>query len=110
MERYAANGRRPYHWWLFEAEALGIKFNFGRDWERQAAILYEHDWLEPDERAMLLKHWRRDFDAVQYAGFQLQRGTTLLQGFPARRAYYQDGGIPRSLIIKWEAAPHGEVA
>ena len=110
MAHYAVSGKRPYFWWLLESEKLGITFHFPRDWDRQEAILYEHDWLEPDEREMLLKHWRCEFDHTQRPGFTLQRGTTLLQGFAARRAYLQVCGVPKSLVLKWEAAPPDDAA
>lgn len=99
MEAHARNGRRPYAWWVYEAETLGLDYP---GYETEASYLYEHGQLGAEETASEVAYWREQFERCHEPGFGYCSGPgEWLHGREAREAHMAWADIPRSLVEKW---------
>jgi hypothetical protein len=90
-------GWRPDGWWSFESTVPRPD-----DYERERALLWEHNLLSPEERAELETEWREEFEHAQTPDFTCCIGPSKwLAGPAARRAAYRSASIPHALIRKW---------
>jgi hypothetical protein len=89
-------GRRPQAWWHFDAGELGFP---GLD--REQSALWEAKVLSEEERAALVRGWRREFERAQAPDFWLSGSGRILRGAAARRAHYRWADIPRDLLKRW---------
>jgi len=93
-------GRRPAAYWDYEAPDLRPDV-----YEYEKAALWEANLLAPEERSQLEAEWREEFEQAQAPDFWHCLGPNEnLTGAAARRAWYQDRGIPRDLVRRWSAA------
>jgi hypothetical protein len=95
MTLWAKNGKRPAGWWEFEAP-------FPRPFEREASALYEANLLGEQERAELVREWRREFARANEPNFFFTDSPgCVVRGAAARRAHYRWADIPSALIEEW---------
>jgi hypothetical protein len=93
-------GRRPDAWWDYEAP-----FRRPDVYEREPARLYEAGLLGEEEKVELIAFWRHEFHSAQQPDFFICCGPgDFRHGAAARRAAYEDAGIPRELVRQWTAA------
>jgi len=100
-------GKRAQAWWDFDAPELGARQPHDSSYE--AATLWEHDLLSPEEHTQLEKRWRDDFedchrpDWLGYcSGYDEQRRCALwIKGDAARQAHFKWAGIPKALVKRW---------
>lgn len=95
LRLFAHGGRRPLIWWEFS----GFRYP-GIDRER--SFLFEHDQLEPDERAELIGYWRGEFERTRAPDFAICVGPgRWLDGDSARHVHLRLCDCPRGLVEQW---------
>ena len=101
MAEHAQNGHRPYAWWLYESEQLGLTWP---GYDNEQSYLYEYGELSETEVETLTAFWREQFDRCHEPGFAHCEGPgKWLRGREAREAHLQWADVPRSLVEKWSA-------
>jgi hypothetical protein len=98
MPILAVDGRRPWGWWAFEADAPRHP-----GYDRERSTLYEAGLLGAEEAAELLADWRHEFDRANGADFFCCVGGKNLRGAAARHEHFKWADIPPALVEAWSA-------
>jgi hypothetical protein len=94
------DGRRPAAYWDYEAPIPEPD-----DCSYRQAALWTAGLLTLEERQQLQATWRAAFEEAQARDFCVVVAPgELLKGEAARRAWYQNYGIPRQLLRRWTQA------
>ena len=74
-----------------------------RGYDREQSILWAAGVLGAEEKVVVERLWRHEFDRANTAGFFHCAGVgQFLEGEAARAAHFRSVDIPRELLRRWE--------
>jgi hypothetical protein len=98
LKTFGQPGRRPRAFYAFEWDGPPPPY------DRERSTLWRAGALDPAEKAVIEREWRREFEQAFEEDFSVAiTPDEILAGVAARRAHWDWADIPDELLTQWQA-------